>query len=98
MISIEAVRIVFAVLTGFRNDHRTWEFHFAGVSAGKSQASGHDQCDRRNCRNKFGFHGIALSWEPAAARLLPVGTIRVRGAPAFDGINGIEQVKGVNVL
>jgi hypothetical protein len=27
----------------------------------------------------------------------PVGTIRVRGAPTFDRINGIEQVKGVNV-
>ena len=43
MVPIEAVRIVFAVLAGFRNDHRSRKFNIAGIGPGESQTTNNDQ-------------------------------------------------------
>ena len=56
VITVEAMRIIFAMLARFRNDHRGRQLDFARVGPRAPEAAGKKQ---RNCwqgPNKFGFH------------------------------------------
>src|ERR1700674_5113599 len=56
VIPVEAMRIVFAVLTRFSYDHRDRQFDVRRVGPRRTPAADHHQCDCRHCPNKYGLH------------------------------------------
>src|ERR1700735_1475266 len=69
VIPVEAMRVVFAVLTRFSYDHRGWEFDVRRVSPRRAPAPDHHQYDCRHCLKKYRFHRM------------PSGSTRARASP-----------------